>query len=93
MLHDLGLTPTADPQPCHCCFAVGGGVHARNFLLGKGFCRRHADVVGHAVAVHLNYHVPHEEHGDTAFLVILLVENSVTTALFPPILLTVIPLY
>jgi hypothetical protein len=69
MLHDLGLTPTSDPQPCECCFAASGGVHARNFLLGKGVCREHADIVGHAVAVHLNYHVPAEEHGDTAFLV------------------------
>ena len=69
MLHDLGLTPTADPQPCECCFAVNGGIHARDFLLGKGFSREHAETVGHAIAVHLNYHVPYEEHGDTAFLV------------------------
>jgi hypothetical protein len=69
MLHDLGLTPTADPQPCECCFAVNGGIHARDFFLGKGFSREHAETVGHAIAVHLNYHVPAEEHGDTAFLV------------------------
>lgn len=69
MLHDLGLTPTADPPPCECCFGVGGGVHARDFLLGQGFHREHADIVAHAVAVHLNYHVPSEEHGAEAFLV------------------------
>lgn len=69
MLHDLGLTPTSDPQPCECCFAASGGVHARDFLLSKGFARNHADTVGHAVAVHLNYHVPSEEHGAVAFLV------------------------
>jgi hypothetical protein len=69
MLHDLGLTSTADPQPCDCCFAVGGGVHARDFLLSKGFCRDHANIVAHAIAVHLNYHVPFEEHGAEAFLV------------------------
>lgn len=38
-------------------------------MLGKGFSREHAETVGHAMAVHLNYHVPFEEHGDTAFLV------------------------
>ncbi|AMZ70410.1 MULTISPECIES: HD domain-containing protein [Pseudomonas] len=69
MLHDLGLTPTADPRPCDCCFAVNGGVHARDFLLGQGFARAHADTVAHAIAVHLNYHVPAEEHGAEAFLV------------------------
>ncbi len=69
MLHDLGLTPTADPQPCECCFAVNGGVQARRFLIDSGFSREHADIVAHAIAVHLNYHVPFEEHGAEAFLV------------------------
>lgn len=69
MLHDLGLTSSANPQPCDCCFAVSGGVDARDFLLSRGFSRDHANIVGHAVSVHLNYHVPYEEHGATAFLV------------------------
>jgi hypothetical protein len=69
MLHDLCLTPTSNPQPCDCCFAASGGVHARDFLLSKGFEEKDADIVAHAVAVHLNYHVPAEEHGAEAFLV------------------------
>ncbi|ELA2859241.1 phosphohydrolase, partial [Salmonella enterica] len=40
-----------------------------DFLLGQGFAREHADTVAHAIAVHLNYHVPAEEHGAEAFLV------------------------
>ena len=69
ILHDLGLTSSANPPPCECCFAVSGGVNARDFLLSRGFSRERANIVGHAVAVHLNYHVPFEEHGATAFLV------------------------
>ena len=68
ILHDLGLI-SSNPKPCDCCFAVTGGIHARDFLLNKGFSREHADTVAHAIAAHLNYHVPFEEHGPEAFLV------------------------
>ncbi len=69
ILHDLGLTASANPRPCDCCFAVGGALQARDFLLGKGHSREHSDAVAHAISVHLNIHVPVEEHGALAFLV------------------------
>ena len=63
ILHDLGLTASANPRPCDCCFAVGGALQAREFLLSKGHSREHSDAVAHAISVHLNIHVPVEEHG------------------------------
>jgi hypothetical protein len=69
ILHDIGLTADANPKPCDCCFAIGGALQAREFLLQKGHNREHADAIAHAIAVHLNMHVSAEEHGATAFLV------------------------
>ncbi len=69
ILHDLGLTASANPQPCDCCFAISGGLQARDFLLKAGHSRVHSDAVAHAISVHLNIHVPVEEHGSLAFLV------------------------
>jgi HD domain len=69
ILHDLGLTASANPRPCDCCFAVGGALQARDFLLSKGHSRGRSDAVAHAISVHLNIHVPVEEHGALAFLV------------------------
>ena len=69
ILHDLGLTASANPRPCDCCFAVGGALQAREFLLSMGHSREHSDAVAHAISVHLNIHVPVEEHGALAFLV------------------------
>jgi hypothetical protein len=69
ILHDLGLTASANPRPCDCCFAVGGALQARDFLLSKEHSRECSDAVAHAISVHLNIHVPVEEHGALAFLV------------------------
>ena len=69
ILHDLGLTASANPRPCDFCFAVGGASQARVFLLRKGHSREHSNAVAHAISVHLNIHVPVEEHGALAFLV------------------------
>ena len=69
ILHDVGLTASASPRPCDCCFAISGALQTRDFLLSKGHSRTQADSVAHAIAVHMNIHVPVEEHGVIAFLV------------------------
>src|SRR5258705_4911742 len=62
ILHDLGLTASANPRPCDCCFAIGGGLQARDFLLKAGHSRVHSDGVAHAISVHLDIHVSVVEH-------------------------------
>jgi hypothetical protein len=69
ILHDIGLTGRANPRPCDCCFAISGALQTRDFLLSKGHSRTQADSIAHAIAVHMNIHVPVEEHGAIAFLV------------------------
>jgi hypothetical protein len=69
ILHDLGLTASANPRPCDCCFAVGGALQAREFLLSKRHSREHSNAIADAISIHLNIHVPVEEHGALAFLV------------------------
>ena len=69
ILHDLGLTASANPRPGDCCFAVGGALQARRFLMGKGYGRNQVDVIADAISLHLNIHVSAEEHGAIAFLV------------------------
>src|SRR5258705_8298407 len=62
ILHDLGLTASANPQPCDCCFAISGGLQARDFLFKAGHSRVHSDGVAHAISVHLDIHVSVVEH-------------------------------
>src|SRR5271154_4040309 len=69
LLHDIGLTESRIAPLKQCCFAVSGGRQGRDFLLAKHHPPAQAQVVGDAISVHLNLHVPAREYGEIASLV------------------------
>lgn len=67
ILHDVGLTDTHTVPLSACCFAVSGGLRARDHLRTCGH-HHNAEAVGDAIALHLNLHVSRRLHGAEAYL-------------------------
>lgn len=57
LLHDLGLTEHAPPTPTKPCFAVTGG-EAAAVVVEPHRSRGDAELVGEAIAMHLNIDIP-----------------------------------
>ena len=68
ILHDIALTDHARVPPEQCCFAVSGADQACEHLLSCGHQHDKVEVIGGAIALHLNLHVPLEDYGPVAFL-------------------------
>jgi hypothetical protein len=69
LLHDIGLTESRAVPLKQCCFAVSGGRQIHDFLIGKGHPPEKAQIVGEAISVHLNLHLPVREYGEVAAMV------------------------
>ena len=69
ILHDIGLTESRNAPLKQRCFAVSGGLQARDFLLGKDHPVDKAQIVGDAISAHLNLHLPVRKYGEVASLV------------------------
>jgi hypothetical protein len=69
ILHDIGLTESRIAPLKQCCFAVSGGLQARDFLLSKDHPAAKAQIVGDAISAHLNLHLPVRKYGEVASLV------------------------
>jgi hypothetical protein len=61
LLHDIALTDAHRPPSSAACFAVHGGEVARTTLTSLGVEPSYADDVAHAIALHMNVHVPTDE--------------------------------
>ena len=69
LLHDIGLTESRIVPLKQCCFAVSGGRQIHDFLIHKGHPPEKAQIVGDAISVHLNLHLPVREYGEVAAMV------------------------
>jgi hypothetical protein len=69
LLHDIGLTESRVVPLKQCCFAVSGGRQIHDFLIHKGYPPEKAQIVGDAISVHLNLHLPVREYGEVAAMV------------------------
>ena len=69
ILHDIGPTESRISPLTQRCFAVSGGLQAHDFLLSKDHPAAKAQIVGNAISVHLNLHLPVRKYGEVASLV------------------------
>jgi hypothetical protein len=69
LLHDIGLTESRAVPLKQCCFAVSGGRQIHDFLIHRGHPPEKAQIVGEAISVHLNLHLPVREYGEVAAMV------------------------